>query len=136
MANKISKIIAVDFDGTVVKHRYPKIGETIPYSAEVLRELINNGHRIMLWTMRSGENLNEAIDWFSDKGIILWGVNENPTQHKWSKSNKQFADLYIDDAALGCPTFPDLDMPTRKIVNWNEIKKLLRYHGFLETIDV
>lgn len=132
----LSKIVAIDFDGTCVKHRYPKVGDTIPYSIEVMRELIKNGHRIILWTIRSGESLNDAIDWFSDKGIILWGVNENKTQHKWSTSSKQFADIYIDDAALGCPSNPDEEVTGRKIVDWEKVRTKLKKEGFLKTSEI
>ncbi len=129
----MSKIIAVDFDGTCVRHRYPAIGETIPNCLEVLKELMKAKHRIMLWTIRSGETLDEAIDWFSEKGIMLWGVNENPGQHKWSQSYKQHAHIYIDDAALGCPTSPDPEQESRKMVDWLTVRTLLVNEGIIKS---
>lgn len=95
-------IIAIDFDGTCVTHDYPNVGKDIG-AAPVLRQLVENGHQLMLWTMRSGETLADAVKWFSDNKIPLWGINENPEQHTWTKSKKQYAQMYIDDAALGMP---------------------------------
>lgn len=92
--------IAIDFDGTVVKHAYPLIGEDIG-AWPVIKELVDKGHRIILFTMRSGDPLDEAIDLFRFKDIPLYGVNKNPTQKNWTRSPKAYAHLYIDDAALG-----------------------------------
>lgn len=117
-------IIAVDFDGTCVTHEYPKIGKDIG-AIEVLKELVEHGHQLILYTMRSGKELEEAINWFKDNNITLWASQMNPTQSEWTKSNKCYAQLYIDDAALGCPlaydTFSD-----RPFVNWVEVKELLK----------
>ena len=103
-------IIAVDFDGTCVTHEYPNVGKNI--GAEiVLKALTDEGHDLILYTMRdhpadSGvqDPLQEAIDWFSQNDIPLFGVNENPTQKNWTTSPKPYANLYIDDAALGMLT--------------------------------
>ena len=95
-------IIAVDFDGTVVTHAYPHIGNDIG-AVPVLRELIGNGCRVILYTMRSGRLLDDAVAWFARNDIPLYAVNENPAQREWTDSPKVFADLYIDDSALGCP---------------------------------
>lgn len=93
-------IIAVDFDGTCVKHRYPMVGEDVDGAVSVLKELVRKGHKIILYTMRSGDTLDDAISWFIDNDIELWGINRNPEQYGWSSSPKVFANLYIDDAAL------------------------------------
>lgn len=63
MNNKRNRrlIIAVDFDGTIVEHKYPAIGEEIPYAFVVLRELQEAGHKLILWTFRDGEYLNDAV---------------------------------------------------------------------------
>ena len=103
-------VIAVDFDGTCVTHEYPNVGKNI--GAEiVLKALTDEGHDLILYTMRdhpadSGvqDPLQEAIDWFSQNDIPLFGVNENPTQKNWTTSPKPYANLYIDDAALGMLT--------------------------------
>ena len=73
-------IIAVDFDGTCVKHRYPMVGEDVDGAVSVLKELVRKGHKIILYTMRSGDTLDDAISWFIDNDIELWGINRNPEQ--------------------------------------------------------
>jgi hypothetical protein len=109
--------IAIDFDGTVVAHEYPKIGKDIG-AVPILKRLVNNGHLLILNTMRSGEQLQEAIRWFSDNRIALYGVNRDPGQEKWTKSSKVFAHLYIDDLSLGCPLKFDADICNRPFVDW------------------
>ena len=78
-------IIAVDFDGTVVTHAYPHIGNDIG-AVPVLRELIGNGCRVILYTMRSGRLLDDAVAWFARNDIPLYAVNENPAQREWTTS--------------------------------------------------
>ena len=122
-------IIAIDFDGTVVKHRYPEIGEdngAIP----VLRKLLDRRHKLILFTMRSHpinegdrDTLQEAMDWFSERGIDLYGVNENPTQSLWTDSPKPYANIYIDDSALGCPLHPDGS------VDWESVDAFFIFNG-------
>ena len=95
--------IAIDFDGTLCEHEYPNIGAEVPGAFKWLRHFEREGARLMLWTMRSGRPLEEAVAWCLDRDIAFWGVNENPEQHTWTDSKKQYAHLYIDDAAAGCP---------------------------------
>ena len=95
-------LIAVDFDGTVVTHAYPEIGDDAG-AVPVLKELTDNGCRLILYTMRHGKLLDDAIRWFRERGIPLYAVNENPSQQRWTSSPKVHADLYIDDSSLGCP---------------------------------
>lgn len=107
-------IIGIDFDGTCTTHEYPDVGKDIG-AVPVLKRLVSEGHKLMLWTMRDSKNdgerdtLLEAILWFEKNGITLWSANENKSQTatRWSTSNKQHAELYIDDAALGCPLKQD-----------------------------
>ena len=94
--------IAIDFDGTVVTHAYPEIGEDAG-AAPVLKELTDNGCRLILYSMRHGKLLDRAVEWFRVRGIPLYAVNENPSQKRWTSSPKIHADLYIDDCNLGCP---------------------------------
>lgn len=109
--------ICVDFDGTCVKHAYPQVGENI--GAEVvLRKLVDADHRLVLFTMRSGKELQDAIDWFEAHDIPLYGVNENPTQKQWTESPKAFGQLYIDDAALGAPLVLPKDSNERPWIDW------------------
>lgn len=116
-------IIAVDFDGTCVSHEYPKVGRYIG-AEPVLRKLVERGDKLILYTMRSGAQLDEAVKWFEERQIPLFGINENPTQHTWTSSTKAFAHLYIDDAALGCPLCPGLP-GERPFVDWDKVADLL-----------
>ncbi len=121
-------IIAIDFDGTCVVHKYPEIGEDIG-AVPVLKDLIAEGHQLVLFTMRGGKCLVKAVRWFTDNDIDLYGVNVNPTQSKWTDSPKAFAELYIDDAALGIPMVrPPGERP---YVDWIEVRKLLTNSGVL-----
>jgi hypothetical protein len=94
--------IAVDFDGTCVTHEYPKIGRFIG-AQKVLHRIVREGGKLILWTMRSNKELDEAITWFADNRITLTGIQRNPDQSTWTSSPKVYAKIYIDDAALGAP---------------------------------
>lgn len=122
--------IAIDFDGTCVTHDYPRIGKDIN-AVNVLKKLVTNGHKLILNTMRSGKELKEAINWFKENDIELYGANENPTQKRWTKSPKVYAHLYIDDAALGCPLKMDLNISDRPFVDWEVVSCLLKDNGIL-----
>lgn len=122
--------IAVDFDGTVVTHAYPEIGEDAG-AVPVLRELTDNGCRLILLTMRSGRLLDEAVEWFRRNGIELHAVNANPRQQAWTSSPKVHADLYIDDSALGCP-LRFVDGVNRPVADWVRIREQLVREGFLD----
>lgn len=93
--------IAIDFDGTVVTHEYPAIGSDIG-AIPWLQTFINRGAKLILNTMRCDRHLVEAVQFFTDNNILLFGVNRNPDQD-WTTSPKVYAHLYIDDAAFGCP---------------------------------
>lgn len=126
-------IIAVDFDGTCVTHAYPEIGQDIG-AAPVLRELVANGHKLILWTMRSKATLLDAVEWFKFNSIPLFGVNTNPEQREWTDSPKAYAQLYIDDAALGAPLLCPIVAAdghiieagrNRPFVDWTRTRELL-----------
>ena len=123
-------IIAVDFDGTCVEHDYPNIGLDVEGAVATLRMLNQRGHRIILYTMRSGEKQEKAVKWFKDRKIALWAVNENPEQREWTSSPKPFADIYIDDSALGCPIM-FIDGVRRPVVNWAKVREMLEYNDVL-----
>lgn len=116
-------IIAVDFDGTCVKHKHPLIGSDIG-AQKTLMKLVNSGHHLILYTMRSGDELQEAINWFRKNKITLFSVNTNPSQKTWTTSPKCYAQLYIDDAALGIPLKRDSN-DERPYVDWNAVEELL-----------
>jgi hypothetical protein len=130
--------IAIDFDGTCVYHEYPKVGGDIG-AVPVLKKLTDAGHLLILFTMRSGPELTDAVKWFMVNGIPLYGVQYNPTQAAWSASNKCYAHLYIDDAALGCPLVPyEYDegpngepIDARPFVDWEKVEQLLIEKGIL-----
>ena len=122
-------VIAVDFDGTCVTHDYPDIGSDIG-AVPVLRELVDAGYNLVLNTMRSGRLEKDAVRWFKENNIPLYGVNCNPDQKSWTSSPKVFADLYIDDAALGIP-LKTSQTSTRPFVDWVEVRKLLIALGYL-----
>lgn len=146
--------INIDFDGTCVTHEFQEVGKNI--GAEiVLKELTDLGHQLILFTMRSDSDrpyLTEAVDWFNQNEIPLYGIQTNPTQSTWTESPKSYAELMIDDSALGCPLtqkpllfdkksflhlygesdlLRDIDdnfclyTPKRKYVNWLKINELL-----------
>lgn len=122
--------IGLDFDGTCVTHDYPYIGKDIG-SIPVLKRLLKNGHKLILNTMRSGKTLTNAVKWLSDNDINLYGVNVNPTQHNWTKSPKVYAQLYIDDAALGCPVIRNANISDRSFVDWKKVELHLENIGVL-----
>lgn len=96
--------IAVDFDGTIVEHRYPKIGEEIPFATETLKILAQKRHKLILWTVREGELLEEAIEWCRQRGVFFYSVNKDYPEEEKSHngfSRKLKADLFIDDRNLG-----------------------------------
>jgi hypothetical protein len=84
----------------------------------------------MLWTMRSGAELDEAVLWFHRRDIPLFGVNRNP-QQGWTTSPKPYAQLYIDDAALGCPLTAPGQRGARRHVDWEKVAQLLLEEGYL-----
>jgi hypothetical protein len=115
--------IAVDFDGTCVTHDYPRVGKDIG-AVPVLKALVANGHKLILFTMRDGPALQDAVSWFKDRGIPLYGVNENPD---WSTgSPKVYPHLYIDDAALGAPLMSNGLLSGRMFINWETVKQILK----------
>lgn len=133
-------IIAVDFDGTCVTHEFPKIGQDIG-AAKVLKKMVAMGHKLILWTMRSnidvvqttdidihpegGDYLSAAIRWFAENEIELWGINQNPDQKSWTISPKVYADVYIDDAAIGCPLKYNRKLSPRPFADWEQLYPIL-----------
>ena len=131
--------IVLDFDGTVVKHRYPAVGEDIG-AVPVLQKLVNNGHHLLLNTKRSHDSdgddmLQPAIEWFEEHHIPLYGINENPDQKKWTTSPKVYGDIYIDDAALGAPLKTD-ESDGSTFIDWDLAAIYLFYNGCLTEKDI
>lgn len=104
-------IIAIDFDGTIVEHKYPAIGPQRQFAFEALKALQAKGHRLILWTHRSGQYLEEAVDYCRQNGLEFYAVNRNYPEEKWDQqdSRKILADLYVDDRNLGgIPSWTDI----------------------------
>ena len=142
----VAKVIAVDFDSTCASHGWPYGVNcfSVPYAERVLKRLVEAGHRIVLWTMRSDfgkyskkfpAGLSDAVKWFVERNIPLYGIQSNPTQGMWTTSPKAYANIYIDDAALGAPlcTYPDYGKP---ILDWKKAEKELESKGYLTPSDV
>ncbi|MGB3211228.1 MAG: hypothetical protein WBB19_11030 [Desulforhopalus sp.] len=117
--------ICVDFDGTVVDHRYPDIGQPVPGAVVWLQRLQEQGAKIILFTMRSnrpnGLNLlRDAVEFMETNNIQLFGVNRNPDQDAWTTSPKAYGEVYVDDSALGCPLV-QLKGFARPCVDWQKV---------------
>ena len=123
-------IIAVDFDGTVVTHAYPEIGEDAG-AVPVLRELTGNGCRLILYTMRHGALLTEAVEWFRAARHPALRREREPRAARWTSSPKIHADLYIDDSNLGCP-LRFAEGEKRPVADWTRIREQLVREGFLD----
>lgn len=108
-------ILAVDFDGTIVEDAYPSIGSPRLFAFETLKRLQQDGHRLILWTYRHGEKLNEAVAFCKENGIEFYAVNKSYPEEQLSNevSRKIHADLFIDDRNIG------------GILGWGEIYQML-----------
>jgi hypothetical protein len=95
--------IAVDFDGTIVEHEYPKIGKEKLFAFKTLKELEKQGARLILWTFRTGKELEEAVEYCRNNGIEFYAINRNYPEEVMDEtvSRKIDADLYLDDKNLG-----------------------------------
>lgn len=139
--------IAIDFDGTVVAHCFPEVGPNIG-AQRVLKKLVMNGHKLILNTMRSnkqtsekitdetvtgvpGNYLTDAIKWFEKNDIPLYAVGKDPNQESWTESNKCYAEMYIDDCALGTPLIVDPSKSNKPFVDWNKLEELLIEGGHI-----
>lgn len=123
--NKINKenmaIIGIDFDGTCVTDLYPYVGNNIG-AASVLRKLADK-NLLILYTVRDGKYLQDAVDWFRYNHIDLYSVNYNP--EPVSSSPKLYCDYYIDDRNIGTP------LTDKGYVDWNKMLVLLRQKNLL-----
>lgn len=97
-------VIAVDFDGTIVEHKYPEIGKEIPFATATLKMLTKEQHRLILWTVRKGTLLDEAVEWCRERGVEFYAVNKNFPEENVDNDRgycKIDAELFIDDRNLG-----------------------------------
>lgn len=96
--------IAVDFDGTIVEHRYPEIGREIPFAIDTLKMLTKEGHRLILWSVREGKLLDEAVEWCRERGLEFYAVNRDYPEEKINDTNysrKLKVGMFIDDRNVG-----------------------------------
>lgn len=143
--------IAIDFDGTIVKHEYPDIGAPVPSALRVIQRLQGNPRvALMLWTMRCDSAgailgnhalpqgidshiprncLAEAMKFCEDNGLQFIHFNHDPHQKVWTGSPKLYATYYIDDAAVGCPLI--VEPGQRPFVNWVAIERFFESEGIL-----
>jgi hypothetical protein len=107
--NENAKTIAVDFDGTIVEHAYPAIGREMMFAFATLKALRDKGHKLILWTFRDGELLEEAVAYCRQNGIEFYAVNRSFPEEEYdlSISRKINADIFIDDRNIG--GFPGWD---------------------------
>ena len=118
--------IAVDFDGTIVEHRYPEIGKELPFATQTLRMLIEDRHKLILWSVREGKLLEDAVEWCRQRGVEFYAVNKDFPEEDLSKnqsfSRKLKADVWIDDRNIG--GLPDWGTIYQMIKNrhtWNDV---------------
>lgn len=104
MINENSKLIAVDFDGTIVEDKYPSIGKPMMFAFETLKKLQSDGHRLILWTYRHGGRLREAVEFCRKQGVEFYAVNRSFAEEEFdvkTASRKINADIFIDDRNIG-----------------------------------
>ena len=107
--------IAVDFDGTIVEHEYPEIGKEKLFAFLTLKELNKKGARLILWTFRTGKELEEAVEFCRKNGVEFYAVNKNYPEEVMNETvgRKIDADIFIDDKNIG--GFP----------GWSEVWQML-----------
>lgn len=129
-------IIGLDFDDTVMTNNYPYLGEPIPGALKWIRKWQDEGAKIVLCTMRSGKSLERAAQYLESNGVELYGLNETPTQKKWTESPKPYAHIYIDDRSFGTPLVP---FDGHGVVDWENVgpsvMEILKTCESVETVD-
>lgn len=118
--------IAVDFDGTIVEHRYPEIGKELPFATQTLKMLIEDHHKLILWSVREGQLLEDAVEWCRQRGVEFYAVNKDFPEEDTDKnrhfSRKLKADVWIDDRNVG--GLPD----------WGTIYQMISEHKTYEQV--
>lgn len=117
--------IAVDFDGTIVTDRYPGIGNEIPFAVETLKLLQQEHHRLILWSVREGKLLDEAVAWCKERGVEFYAVNKEYPEQKLQDdgfSRKLKADLFIDDRNVG------------GLLDWGIVYRMIKEHKMYRDI--
>jgi hydroxymethylpyrimidine pyrophosphatase-like HAD family hydrolase len=110
--------LAIDFDGTIVEHEYPRIGKELTFAFSTLKELQKQGHKLILWTYRAGKELDDAVEFCRKNGVEFYAINKNYPEEKFDEtiSRKILADVYIDDRNVG------------GFLGWSKIWQVLNPH--------
>ena len=108
-------IIAIDFDGTIVEDAYPRIGNPMIFAFETMKKLQSEGHRLILWTYRTGKQLQEAVDFCKQEGIEFYAINKSYPEEEFDDkvSRKIHANLFVDDRNIG------------GFIGWTKVHKLV-----------
>lgn len=119
-------LIAVDFDGTIVEHRYPEIGEELPFATDTLKMLIADHHKLILWSVREGKLLDDAVEWCRKRGVEFYAINRDYPEEEMDKNNhfsrKLKVDLWIDDRNIGgLPDWGTIYRMVSQHKTWNDI---------------
>ena len=121
-------VIAVDFDGTIVEHKYPAIGNEIPFATETLRMLAKERHKLILWSVREGHLLDEAVEWCRERGVEFYAVNCDYPEETETNNNhfsrKLKADLFIDDRNIGgLPDWGQIYNMVHNNLTWHDVMR-------------
>ena len=118
-------VIAVDFDGTIVEHKYPEIGREIPFATDTLKLLTKDRHQLLLWTVRKGHLLEEAVEWCRERGVEFYAINKNFPEEKVEGDEcfrKLNPDIFIDDRNVGgLPDWGQIYRMIKEKKTWNDI---------------
>lgn len=118
--------IAVDFDGTIVHNRYPEIGAEKRFAIQTLKMLQREGHILILWTVRNGKHLDEAVEWCKERGLEFYAINRNFEEERYDCNSpfsiKLRADLFIDDRNIG------------GMLEWGQIYRIIHENKTIEEI--
>lgn len=128
MNELINVRIAVDFDGTIVEHAFPAIGKEKLFAFSTLKELEKRGAKLILWTFRTGKELEEAVEFCRKNGVEFYAVNKNYPEEVYDETigRKIDADIYIDDKNLG--GFPGWSEAWQMLFPWEIQEEIAKKH--------
>lgn len=117
-------ILAIDFDGTLAEHEFPRIGGEVPEAINWCKVFQGMGAKLIMWTVRQdghhyGDVRTQAVTWCKDRGLVFDAVNNDLEVYSWTQGNKIYANIYIDDAALGCPVI--WTPRGKRVADWSKI---------------
>lgn len=115
-------IMAVDFDGTLVSDRFPEIGIEREHVCNAIRQWQEKGVKSILWTSRTDEHLEAAVNWCKEHNLNFDAVNQNIPEVialTGRDTRKVFADIYIDDKSCLADVL-EINMFVNRRTNWHE----------------